>query len=302
MKILFFVEPNWAFGTIHQEMVKHLSAAGWQADILSWLKGYEPQEVEHIMAQYDRVVTIASGLDVLVNQYRVPPEKVIVFNYSDYDIVKAQRENIAHLFDRVAGYGVPSHNLLSISLSLGIMRIPQVLPIGLTMGRYSGPVPSELRTVGYGTAMSRQNHYGVEFKRGSLAQECAAEAQLAFYPAHSYNYLAVPHYWQSVDCILASALYETAPIPQLEAAASGRLVLTSACGNTGELAALGIAELIPSNESQFRRVAVERLRWYKDNPNAFREKCEKARESVKCFDWPVVLPQWMEFFSCCHAN
>lgn len=299
MKLLFFVDPKWAFGLIHQEMVKHLCAKGWQSDVLSWLVTYTPEEMHYIADQYDRVVTIASGLDVLVNQYHIPPEKVIVFCYSDYDITKAKNEGLEPLFDRVAGYGVPSHNLLSISLSMGIRRIPQVLPIGLTLSRYAGPTPKELKTVGYGTAMARQNHFGVEFKRGDLAQECATSANLEFRPAHSYNYLAIPKYWQSVDCILASALYETAPIPQLEAAASGRLVLTSAVGNTAELAAIGVAELLPSNINQFRKTAVDRLLWYKDNPNAFVDQCERGREAMKRFDWPEVLPQWQEFFKSC---
>ena len=296
MKILFFVDPKWAFGLIHQELVKHLCARGWQSDVLSWLVSYSREEVTLIASQYDRVVTIASGLDVLVNQYQVPPEKIIAFCYSDYDITKAKNENVDALFDRVAGYAVPSHNLLSISLSMGVRRIPQVLPIGLTLSRYAGSVPKELKTVGYGTAMARQNHFGVEFKRGDLAQECATLAGLEFRPAHSYNYLAVPRYWQTVDCILASALYETAPIPQLEAAASGRLVLTSSVGNTAELAAIGIAELLPSNINDFRTAAVERLLWYKDNPNAFTDRCERGREAMKRFDWPEVLPQWQEFF------
>lgn len=299
MKILFFVDPKWAFGLIHQELVKHLCARGWQSDVLSWLAQYTAEEFGHIASQYDRVVTIASGLDVLVNQYNIPPEKVIVFCYSDYDITKAKNEGLEPLFDRVAGYAVPSHNLLSISLSMGVRRIPQVLPIGLTLSRYDGSIPKELKTVGYGTAMARQNHFGVEFKRGDLALECAELAGLEFRPAHSYNYLAIPHYWQTVDCILASALYETAPIPQLEAAASGRLVLTSAVGNTAELAAIGVAELLPSNASQFRSAAVERLLWYKDNPNAFAERCERGREAMKRFDWPEVLPQWQEFFKSC---
>lgn len=297
MKLLFFIDPNWAFGMIHQPLVKHLTAKGHIADIISWYVGYQRDEMRLIADRYDRVVTIASGVKVAMQDYGIPPEKLIVFSYSDYDIVKVQQEGISSaIFEKFAAYGVPSHNLLSISLSLGITRIPSVLPIGLDMAKYDGPIPEKLSIVGYGTALSRKNHYGVEFKRGALAEECAKAAGLEFKPAHAFNYLAVPGYWQTVDCLLASALYETAPIPQLEAAASGRLVLSSAVGNTAELACAGIVELIPSNERLFREVAINKLKEYAGNPEAFRATCEQAREGVSMYDWKKVLPLWEGFF------
>ena len=299
MKLLFFIDPNWAFGTIFTPLTKHLTARGWQADVLSWYVGYRLDEMQMMASNYDRIVTVASGLKVLLHDYQIPPSKIIVSNYSDYDITKAQQEGLPPVFNEVAGYFVPSHNLLSISLAMGITRIPQVLPIGLEMKRYEGVVPQSLKVVGYGTAYARKNHFGVEFKRGALAEKCAKAAGLEFKAATSYNYLAVPAYWQTVDCLLASALYETAPIPQLEAAASGRLVLTSAVGNTAELACDDICTILPSNEADFEEVAVEMLRRLAMEGEWFQKRCAKAREGVSRYDWANVIGQWMKFFQSC---
>lgn len=296
MKLLFFVDPNWAFGLIHNELVKHLSAFGWQADLLPWNKSYQRDEMKAIVSRYDRVVTICSVLKIVLQDYDIPAEKVIVFAYSDYDIAKAFLEVPRNTFDLVKGYAVPSHNLLSISLALGVTRVPTVLPIGLTLSRYAGPIAQSLRVVGYGTALERKNHAGVEFKRGRLGADIANECNLLWRPSNSWHYLAVPGYWPSVDCCLGTALYETAPIPQLEAAASGRLVLCSNVGNVAELAADGIVEMLPAGENEFRTEAIRKLTEYRDDPDAYVAACERARDGVTRYDWSVVIESWMEFF------
>jgi hypothetical protein len=47
-KIIFYVEPNWAFGSIHSELAKYLWSSGFDCKILPWNQSYTWAEMQEL--------------------------------------------------------------------------------------------------------------------------------------------------------------------------------------------------------------------------------------------------------------
>ena len=61
-------------------------------------------------------------------------------------------------------------------------------------------------------------------------------------------------------------------------------------------AALGAGLTAPLDEDAFKKFAIERLTYYKENPGAYREYCHEIQESAKKLDWDSVIDDWVELF------
>src|SRR4029077_16795746 len=95
-------------------------------------------------------------------------------------------------------------------------------------------IPSRLETVGYASSMSTKT-YGIEWKRGDLAQAAAREAGLAFQGAGSIgsqrSFHNMPGFYRTVDTVRDGHISEANAFPVMEAAAAGRLVIGTPVGN-----------------------------------------------------------------------
>ncbi len=45
---------------------------------------------------------------------------------------------------------------------------------------------------------------------------------------------------------------------------------------------------------KFKAFTVETLRYYKDNPTAYRDKCHAIQEAARKFDWKYTIDEWVE--------
>jgi hypothetical protein len=45
---------------------------------------------------------------------------------------------------------------------------------------------------------------------------------------------------------------------------------------------------------KFKAFTVETLRYYKDNPAAYRDKCHAIQEAARRFDWKYTIDEWVE--------
>ena len=80
--------------------------------------------------------------------------------------------------------------------------------------------------MGYAGSMSVKT-YGVEWKRGELAEAAAREAGLAFkvagWTGNQISIYDMPDFYRTVDAVLATSVSEGAGLPVMEAAAAGAL-------------------------------------------------------------------------------
>jgi hypothetical protein len=47
-------------------------------------------------------------------------------------------------------------------------------------------------------------------------------------------------------------------------------------------------------EKEFIEFTVNALKYYKDKPNKYREKCYAIREHAKSYDWSNYVEQWVK--------
>src|ERR1700686_1369057 len=118
-------------------------------------------------------------------------------------------------------------------------RIPKVIKYGVNYRRFFTPVSSELKIVGYGGSIHRADHTGVDWKRGVLAREATEAAGLVFTPSGQFHFLAMPRYYARVDAVLVTSLREGFGLPAIEAAAAGRLVISTPVGGFPYLVSKG---------------------------------------------------------------
>jgi hypothetical protein len=52
--------------------------------------------------------------------------------------------------------------------------------------------------------------------------------------------------------------------------------------------------LAPIEAEEFKAFTAETLRYYKDNPAAYRDKCHAIQEAAKRFDWKYTIDEWVD--------
>jgi len=294
-QIAFFTEPEWAFGTIHYELTKYLFCYGVNATVMSWDKQYTLQEIAELSDKIDYFVATPYGVAILIDRYRVAPEKCIAVAHARMDI-ECLMTFLPDNRLRLAGYGVVSDWLRDQSAALGVERIPAVVPIGINYNSFFAWPSRELRTVGYAGAINPDNIHR-HIKRPWLIEQAAHQADLPFKPAHGYHnsWVTMPGYYKTVDCVVVASTEEGAGLPALEAAAAGRLVISTPVGIW--LARAGDSgHTVPIEETEFVKETVDWLMYYKHNPEEYQIKCAETQQHARRYDWVNVIQHWVELF------
>jgi glycosyltransferase involved in cell wall biosynthesis len=293
MKLLIFTYTQWAFGTIHNALADHLRARGWGVTIKDWTVRHPHLGVEAADHDYTMTVCSAGEVECLIS-YGVPPERTILVAHAEEDIQTFVAANGVAGFDRYAGYGVVSDSLACSSITLGVQRIPLVVRLGVDYDIFERGISDGLKIVGYAARVERRTRSGLEQKRGSLAVTCANAANLIFRATENTPMAAMPSFYGSIDALLMTSLQEGAGLPPLEAAAAGRLVIGTPVGHMPRLAYEGLGLLAPLDAKAFVAFAAEKLLYFKNNHNAYRDTCARIQEAAAGRDWKNVLGDWEE--------
>jgi glycosyltransferase involved in cell wall biosynthesis len=137
-----------------------------------------------------------------------------------------------------------------------------------------------------------------EIKRWWLAEQVAQAAGLEFKLAQGYHnsYATMPGYYKTIDALIVSSTEEGAGLPALEASAAGRLVISTPVGIWKSQAGTS-GHTVPIDETEFVKQTVELLNFYKDNPQAYVEKCLSAQQHARQYDWSTVIHHWVALLS-----
>jgi glycosyltransferase involved in cell wall biosynthesis len=296
MKILVYGYPQWSHGRVYYDVSKYLYERGYIVDIINWQADHSAH-IEALLAYYDLVMTAPDGVGTLTDRWRVPYEKIIAVSHHEMDIRMLIEQKGMEVFDRFAAYGVVSYFVYCASLMRGVTRAPKIASVGITYEDFHAEIPERLATVGYASSMSVKT-YGVEWKRGELAEAAAHQAGLAFRKAGStgnqISFHDMPDFYRTVDAILTSSISEAAQLPVMEGAAAGRLVIGTPVGHFPLKAYQGGGIIAPVEAEKFTAFAAETLRYYKENPAAYVEKCRAIQEAARQFDWQNVIGEWVE--------
>lgn len=294
-KIVFYTEPEWAFGVIHHELTKYLFAHGITANVMPWSKQYSQEEIAETADNIDYFVSTPYGIARLIDHLGVLPEKCIAVAHAVLDLQCLATFSLDNLA-RLHAYSVVSEWLVKQSQQVGINRTPQLTPIGINYHAFYHKPSKELHTVGYAGAINPDNIHR-HIKRPWLAEQATQQAGLAFKAAHTYHntWITMPGFYQSVDAVVVSSTEEGAGLPALEASAAGKLVISTPVGLW--LAKAGTSgHTVPIIDGQFLEETTALLIFYRDNPTAYQAKCCATQAHAWQYDWSNVIILWVELF------
>lgn len=295
--ILFFVDADRALGFLHSELIKYLHQYRIIADIWDWTRSITVDEMNTISDNYDYIVTLPGNTWALTDAYGIAHERIVIVAHGEWDIQRALSTRPADEIDRFAGYAVVSDFLRERSTELGIRRVPSIVRPGISCARFGATPPRQLSVVGYGGVLYREDEQGVDIKRGALAQKAAEKVGLTFRPAGQIHFLGMPSYYRQVDAVLVASLTEGFGLPALEAAAAGRLVISTGVGNFPLQASGGAGIVAPMGAKEYYDFVADTLAYYKDNPDQFSGICTNIQRASFQFDWKYVVDDWVNFFT-----
>jgi hypothetical protein len=295
-KVLIYGYPKWSHGRVYYDLCKQLHRRGYIVDILDWQVNHAATFNE-LIRYYDLYMTALDGVRTLVDNYSVPYDKIIAVSHHELDIRMLIEQMGIEIFERFAGYGVVSEFVYCASQMKGIRRVPMVASLGVNYSEFFTDVSDRLETVGYASSMSAKT-YGIEWKRGELAEAATQEAGLTFKVAGSTgnqtSFFDMPDFYKSVDAVLIASISESGPLPVMEAAAAGRLVIGTPVGHFPRKAYQGGGIMAPVEAQKFKSFTADTLRYYKQNPAAYKDKCYAIQEAARKFDWKYSIGEWTE--------
>lgn len=310
-RIIFYCEPNWAFGSIHTELMKYLWAQGQDCKILPWNQSYTQAELREQDQCCDLWVTTPHGWRFLGYNYgTVAKNKCAVIAHARLDIAELIHHHGVDDWREFYSWGVVSSWLADVSQSLGVPRTPIILPLGVNCNSFRMPVSPELKTVGYAGHFNHEHDFSPQeissslaqpkyHKRAWLIEQVCQELGLEFRVAQNYHnsYVTMPGFYQSVDAVVIASTEEGAGLPALEAGAAGRLVISTPVGHWHERVGArgGISVEIP--REQFVSQTHTLLQYYKSHPREYQNRCLTIQQHAQTYDWQHVIDTWRDFLA-----
>ena len=293
-KIVFYMEPTWAYGTIHYELCKYLWTYGFDCKLLPWNQSYTLAEMQELIDTTDLFVTTPHGWRLLGYNYKIfDAKQCVVISHSKLDMDELIEMHGLGDFDKFHRYGAVSEWLGEVSTQLGITRPAFITPLGINTNSFYSKPNDSLQTIGcmgLGQVGVHQN-----IKRPWLLEIATSRAVLPLRAASSYHhsFVTMPGFYKSVDAVLIASTEEGAGLPLLEAGAAGKLVISTPVGHWKRAGEQG-ADLVPIQEDEFIEKTVELLSYYKSNPEKYRQRCLEIQHHAQSYDWKYVIDKWIE--------
>ena len=310
-RIVFYFEPNWAFGTVHYELFKYLWVHGFNCQLLPWNKSYTREEMLELNETTDLFVTTPHGWRFLGYDYQtVPPEKCVIISHAKLDMTELIHYHGKEDFDKFYKYGAVSSWLVDISKQLGIAREAELTPVAVNCNTFYSTPNDRLQVVGYTGSYHEKQEFSDDqvkselaqpkyHKRGWLVAEAVRRAGLEFKVAQPYHnsFITMPGFYKRVDAVVAASTEEGAGLPVMEAGAAGKLVISTAVGHWNERIGEAGGHAVPVSENEFLEKTVELLVYYKNNPDKYKQKCLEIQNHAQSYDWKHVIDRWVRILS-----
>jgi glycosyltransferase involved in cell wall biosynthesis len=310
-RVVFYFEPNWAFGTVHYELCKYLWDYGFNCQVLPWNKSYTRQEMEELNDTTDIFVTTPHGWRFLGYDYcTVKPEQCVIISHAKLDMTELIHFHGYEDFYRFKKYGAVSQWLVDLSKELGITRPAELTPVGVNCNTFYSKPSERLEIVGYTGSFHSREEFNQEMinsslaqpkyhKRGWLVKEAAEQCGLGFRIAQHYHnsFITMPGFYKNVDAIVAASTEEGAGLPVMEGGAAGKLIISTPVGHWDTKITEAGGHAVPVGEREFLDKTVELLSYYKSNPDKYKARCLEIQNHAQSYDWRHVIEKWVSILS-----
>ena len=299
-KILFYVENNWSFGRIHNDLIKVLYPEGIYCDIIDWRISYSYADFNHFLRTYDYIVTTIHGSHTLYSSYKVPLSKIGAVAHSNLDLQEILfRYNLgSDYFNQLKSYGVISEYIKQKSFGHRIERTPHIVNVGCFNDLNIKNSSTELRTVGYVGHIHRAFYEeNTDIKRGNLVIKSANNAGLSFVHYQDLHFLCSKSMYKDFDILMFASTTEGLPTVAIEAICCGVPVLGTETGIFPDISQSGAGVILPMDEDNYVLKATEILNELKNDSQKYQHMVKCAFEESKKHDWSVAKQSWIQFIN-----
>jgi glycosyltransferase involved in cell wall biosynthesis len=295
LKVIFYTQNRWAFGAIHHGLCKELYKHNIYANLLDEDEDYTEEEFKALNFSYDFFITNPDKVLNLHVKSGIPLNKIIAIAHGQWDILLAKHQH-SDIYNQLYSFGVISNFLKTKCKEWGTSIEPKVVETGIHFDAFYSKPSDHLQVIGYGGIKQTYNFYREEIKRGYLVEKaCEGIDNVRLQTSGAYNYLCMPAYYKTVDCVIMSSSEEAGGLPMLEAAAAGRLPIGTPVGFFEENAPKGGGILVPIEENQFIESVKQTILYYKNNSDAYVNKCLEVQSYARDnYDWSKKIGPWLE--------
>ena len=294
MKILFFIENNWCYGKIHNELIKVLYPEIY-CDIIHWHGNFTVKDFEFFDQKYDYVLTSLSAIHILINDCKLNPKKIIATAHGDRDLIDYQERNPNNEILDIGGYFVISKKLHELSIKF-ISRIPDILPIGTFTKNYPQNNNTCINNIGYFSIPSIYNHYNIDIKRGHLVEKVANEMKIPLIHSTNSHFLGVENLYKDISLLMFSSLTEGLPYISTEAFSCGIPVLGTDVGTFSERIQNGGGYVLPFREEEYIIQACDLIKKINSTDGLYQQLKQDATNIGIKYDWSNIRYDWINYF------
>lgn len=302
--ILIYVDNDWALGSIHNELIKHFYLREINANLLFWGRDYSSDELFEINEIYDSILTTPHGYIKLRQQsnFLLPQEKFIVIAHAVLDLDQWFTTHAKTECCSVKSFGVVSKFLQDYAIKLGYPKKPDICNIGININNLNTRISNELKIIGYGSTYHDRNSLPIGYenqpaakKRSYLVKDVADLCGLQFKIAQKYHnsYVTMSGFYNNIDALIMPSSEEGAGLPALEAAAAGRLVISTPVGHIPDLFGKDGIDIVSIDEIEFISQACDLINMYKSDNRKYKNRCLEIQENAKKLDWKYKIDSWI---------
>jgi glycosyltransferase involved in cell wall biosynthesis len=287
-KIVFFLEEQWAFGSIHHELVKRLYTRGINGFMLHWALFYSREEMQELDGHVDLWITNPYGAREALLIYGIPPSRIGIVCYAQSEVFELNlllQQGLQFRF-----HGFISSNLQEFSKDK-LLTEGLLLPVRISVQNYKTDHSRTLTKIGFAGSLRR---HPSGLKRFELVEEACKVANIELVVAERYHHSWITNasFYSQVDAIVQASTNEGTGLPQLEAGAAGRLVLTTNVGVYEELVTEKGADVLPMEPEALVATLVDKIGFYRENQDLFSERTRQIADHAMSYDWEHVLHFW----------
>ena len=196
---------------------------------------------------------------------------------------------------KLKGLGAITPQVLDYTKEKGVTRDVNIVRNGIHFDFFYQPPAESLNVLGYAGTFNAG--FGEKnWKRSDIAIEIQNKLKMNYMFRNDYvNYNCMPYYYSKVDCVLVTSTdYEACGLPIMEAAASGRLPISSSIGILKDLPDNPIP-VVASNREGFIREAIQEILTLTHDKELFKKKCIECQDYAReTYDWSVVIDDWIK--------
>ena len=296
MKVLFYTDVTWSLGNIHNNLVKEFCKRGIYSNMLNWDFDYSVREFDYLNKIYDVFVTLPGPCVNLLLSKGIPSNKIICVAHSRFDVKNG------------VDAGIPWASLRNVvAISPDLVKTHKILGVDVNVELVQNGIDFELFHREPATELTRLGYFGSDFapdvlagtgdcKRKHLAESISTITGLPLIGTGSKLVnLCMPTLYESIDSlIMPSSSPEACGLPYMEAAAAGRLPISSSVGiidHLGQPAGL----VLRMDEESFVEQAVFHINELVASPKRFRSLCVEAQDFAHhYYDWSAVIGRWID--------